>query len=64
MKSVTIVNVEEGTVEIRELTQEELTQLSKDKTELENFDLDQKNKRDALLEKLGITHEEAKLLLQ
>jgi hypothetical protein len=63
MKSATIVNVEEGTIKIRELTKEESNQLGKDKLELEIQETNERNKRNALLEKLGITEEEAKLLL-
>lgn len=60
------VNVPEQTVIEREPTQEELQQLKKD-VELDKAAQkaieDQAAKRAALLEKLGITEEEAKVLL-
>lgn len=64
MESATIVNVEEGTIEIRELTEEESNQLGKDKLELEIEETNERNKRNALLEKLGITEEEARLIFK
>ena len=63
---IQIHNVETGEIEIREMTDEEFTKYEADNAgaELENARIAQeKLQKKALLDKLGITEEEAKLLL-
>jgi len=62
----TIVNCETGEIVERELTDEELAQQAKDEVVVKKIEAAEKAKAEAkaaLLEKLGITEEEAKLLL-
>lgn len=61
-----IINCETGEVIERELTEEEIAQQSKDEaefTKLEKIRLEQIAARQAILDRLGLTEEEAKLLL-
>lgn len=61
-----IVNCETNEVEIRELNADELAQQAKDELESLEFDKKQqqiKTAKAALLNRLGITEAEAKLLL-
>ena len=61
-----IVNVETGESEIMELTAEDILQQKKDEADLQvrlEKELQIKNARLEILERLGITEEEAKLLL-
>lgn len=61
-----IVNVETGETIERELNEEELAQQAKDQAEFDKLQANAQAKADAkaaLLERLGITEEEAKLLL-
>ncbi len=63
---VKIINVETGEEIIREMNEEELTQLEIDKEKEIQRQAEAKAKAEAkaaLLERLGITEEEAKLLL-
>ena len=65
MKKI-IVDCESGEVIERELTKEELEQLAIGQAEQKQKELQEKleaEKKAALLEKLGITKEEARLLL-
>ena len=59
-------NVETGEIIERDATKEELAQAAKDKAEQEAIEADKQAKADAkaeLLAKLGISEDEAKLLL-
>lgn len=61
-----IINCETGEVIERELTEEEIAQQSKDEAEFkktEKIRLDKIAARQAILDRLGLTEEEAKLLL-
>ena len=70
MSEVTVVDCESGAVEVRPMTAEELAQRELDQ---QNYEAEQLAKQQAeteraaakaaLLEKLGITEDEAKLLL-
>ena len=63
---IAIHNAETGEVSRREMTADELAQLAVDKQNLEEIKaakLQAEATKAALLEKLGITEEEAKLLL-
>ena len=63
---ITIHNVETGEIEIREMNAEELAQLEADQLAQEAQKAEAEAKaiaKAALLEKLGITEDEAKLLL-
>ena len=63
---ISILNVETQEVIIREMNAEELAQYEADQleaTQAEAKALEAQAKREALLEKLGITEDEAKLLL-
>ena len=63
---VKIVNAETGEETVRDMNAEELTQLAKEVTERESIEAAEaktKADRTALLDKLGITAEEAQLLL-
>ena len=65
MKKI-IVDCESGEIIERELTKEELEQLAIGQAEQKQKELQEKleaEKKAALLEKLGITEEEARLLL-
>lgn len=67
MSTITIHNVETGEVTIREMNAEELAQWEKDKADdAAKLAADQAKAlaRAALLERLGITEEEAALLLK
>ena len=66
MKTITIHNVETNEVETREMSADELAQLEIDKAAFEiesKAILAKETAKLALLEKLGITEDEAKLLL-
>ena len=66
MPTIKIVNVETGEEIEREMNAEELAQLAKDKAEAEQRQAEAEAKatqKAALLDRLGITEEEAKLLL-
>lgn len=66
MKNIKIHNVETGEVTERAMTSEEVAQLEKLRVENEarlEAEAQAEAKRQALLDKLGITEEEAKLLL-
>ena len=66
MEIVKIHNVETGEIIEREMTSEELAQFEKDKLNAairKQAELEAANTKTALLEKLGITEDEAKLLL-
>jgi hypothetical protein len=66
MSQIKIHNIETGEIIEREMTAEELFQLEKDNKEAEARAAEIAKKaaeKAALLEKLGITEEEAKLLL-
>jgi len=59
-------NLESGEVIDREMTDAEYAQFEKDKAEFDakkNAVIEAENKKKALLEKLGITEEEARLLI-
>ena len=61
-----LVNVETGETIERDLNEEELTQQAKDEAETQRTQAEAEAKAEAkaaLLERLGITEEEAKLLL-
>ena len=61
-----IINVETGETVERELTEEELAQQAKDEAEIAKAQSNAESQiaaKAALLERLGITEEEAKLLL-
>ena len=63
---ITIHNVETGEIIVRDLNEAELAQIEDDqlKIEAKKLDLEVKAKaRAALLDKLGLTEDEAKLLL-
>jgi len=63
---ITIHNAQTGEIITREMNAEELAQYEADQlaaAEAENKALEVEAKRQALLERLGITEEEAKLLL-
>ena len=63
---IAIHNLETGEVEVREMNAEELEQAQKDKADFEAevaAKAEAEAKRQALLDKLGITADEAKLLL-
>jgi hypothetical protein len=63
---ITIHNVETGEIEIREMNAEELAQLETDKVAAKAIKAEESakaNHKAALLERLGITAEEAILLL-
>jgi len=63
---ITIHNAQTGEIITREMNAEELAQYESDQlaaAEAENKALEVEAKRQALLERLGITEEEAKLLL-
>jgi len=65
MKKI-IHNLETGEIIERDMTPEELEQIEKDKAELLHFkqvEAEAAAKRQALLDKLGITEDEARLLL-
>lgn len=65
-QTATIHNVETGEIEIRPLTDAEIAQLEKDKLDAQaaaEAKAQVNAAKAALLEKLGITEEEAKLLL-
>jgi hypothetical protein len=66
MTSITIHNVETNEIEIRDLTDVELTNLEKVKSEnqlRQQSEATKASEKAALLAKLGITEEEATLLL-
>lgn len=66
MSKIKIVDVETGEVVERDMTSEELAQKALDDAAIEALKEAEKAKatqREALLERLGITEEEAKLLL-
>lgn len=66
MSKIKIVDVETGEVVERDMTSEELAQKASDDAAIEALKEAEKAKatqREALLERLGITEEEAKLLL-
>jgi len=66
MEMITVHNVEIGEITQREITQQELQQLAIDAAQAEAMEIVKAEKeasRQALLNKLGITAEEAKLLL-
>ncbi len=63
---IKIHNAETGEIIERDMTQEELDQAQKDKAKYDQEvakQLDAENRKIALLEKLGITEDEADLLL-
>lgn len=63
---ITDVNVETGEIVVRDATEDELLQYEKDSAERQaqiKKMADAQKARNALFEKLGITEEEAKLLL-
>lgn len=63
---ITIHNLETNEVIVREMTDKELEQREKDTVEFAAFlqaKADKKAKREALLNRLGINDEEARLLL-
>lgn len=63
---ITIHNVETGEVEIREMNEQELAQLAADKAAgdaTKAADADAAAARQAILDRLGLTAEEAQLLL-
>ena len=63
MTTITIINVEENTSEIRELTEEEVMKFEKINNEAESLKNELNAKKQNVLDRLGITEEEAKLLL-
>jgi hypothetical protein len=66
MNTIVIHNVETGEIVEREMNAEELAQHKKDKATFESSQTAEQEKeiaRQALLDKLGITADEAKLLL-
>jgi hypothetical protein len=66
MSEIKIHSVETGEIIEREMNAEELAQLAKDKAEAKkqaDADTTKANEKSALLAKLGITDDEAKLLL-
>jgi hypothetical protein len=66
MKNIKIHNVETGEIIERAMTSEEIAQLEKLRAENEallNAEAQAAAKRQALLDKLGITEDEARLLL-
>ena len=66
MTTITIHNIETGEVIIREKNEEEIAQAAKDKAEADAKKIlaqEMAAARTALLNKLGITEEEARLLL-
>lgn len=66
MPTIKFVNAETGEEIEREMTAEELAQHKKDIESIKEerkLEAERKAKREALLERLGITEEEARLLL-
>lgn len=66
MTTIKFVNAETGEEIEREMTAEELAQHKKDIESIKEerkLEAERKAKKEALLERLGITEEEAKLLL-